>query len=187
MDPITKYILLQERHPMHRRRQIHKQIQILIKKKTKKCPKSKDPQACNAKYDKKIMSKKKTMQKLMNLRFSSLSSKEKERYADYQSEGVGKTIVATNILAIKTILGISKDKERVHIKKKCAKFKGKEHKLCTYRVKIEMMKRYKSTIPKHMAKCSRTKNPEKCKTFLKKALVKVDDKIKKYEDILRKK
>lgn len=70
---------LSERHPMHRRRLLAKQIALLNQKKQMKCPKSSDPQICKAKYDQKIASKKEKLRKLSNLILSSPSAQSTER------------------------------------------------------------------------------------------------------------
>ncbi len=100
---------------------------------------------------------------------------------DVQTEDVGFVAVATAATLTTFLIGLRrmykdlKDEEREHIKRKCKKYKGKEYKKCKYEIMLQMHKAYLSKIPAYKAKCSKTKNPEKCMAFLKKA----EEKVKK--------
>ena len=59
--------IVQERHPMHRRRAIIKRIEIL-KKKMAECNKAKNPIKCKEKYTRKIATLQSTLDRLRNLR-----------------------------------------------------------------------------------------------------------------------
>lgn len=97
---------------------------------------------------------------------------------------VGIMTIAAVIAMLTVLLRNIKDAEREQIKRSCKKYKGKEKKQCGYKIRIKMMKKYLSKIPGYKAKCGKTKDPEKCRIYLKKAEDKVKAKIKKLESKL---
>lgn len=79
-----------------------------------------------------------------------------------------------------------KNEEAEKIKRACGKFSGKEKKICVYKVKIEMMKKYRAKLPSYKAKCKKRADSAKCLRFLTKTEAKVNKRIAQFEAKLKK-